>query len=88
MLPSSESLPCLVLALCAVLLSMLPAQDALWRWEHAHAEPAKPTLMPWLVLAALALASCTLGITHPLEVAAAFGGQPRSLPSLVLALRP
>ena len=72
MLATPEKMLCLALALTAV-LAIAPGQDPLLRWDRAHPAPAKPSWLPWLVLAGLAIASGFFGIVHPAEFAAAAG---------------
>ncbi len=71
MLTTADAAFDVALALTALLA--VSAQDPLWLWERAHSRTTQRRWWPWLVLAALAIASSAYGILHPAQFAAAAG---------------
>jgi hypothetical protein len=78
-----EKMLCVALTLTAM-LRIAPGQDPRFPWDRAHSAPAKPCWIPWLVLAALAIASSFYGVTCPDQFATA-SGQGMLDPGLLVA---
>ena len=64
--------------ICACAMTALLAvrnRDPLWLWEQSG---EVPLWLPVTVLVMLGIASCGVMLTHPLEIAQAFGQDPGS----------
>ncbi len=75
--------------ICACVMTALMAmsnRDPLWLWEQTG---EVPLWLPVAFLVALGIASCGVMLTHPLEIAQAFGQDPTDPGApIVVALGP
>jgi hypothetical protein len=68
--------PGLMLYVALALTALLATEsttDPLWLLDQAHADRAKTSWLPWLVLIGLGFTSGIVAVLHPLPFAAAFG---------------
>ena len=84
-LATPEKMLWVALALTAM-LTVAPGRYPLFLWDRAHSTPTRPRWLPWLVLAAFAIASGFYGIACPEQFAAIFG-QGVLDPALLVAAR-